>query len=102
MVCSLNPLLFRDSERLTKIRDDDRIVLYHTKSLHEETVTSRTYYGFLYHRGPISMVSDPLLFSFVADTTCAQYVYRSFTMRCLLTFIRLECWRSGVTFYQIM
>lgn len=65
----------RDNERLVRLRDEDRILMFEVESpapSTEEELPVR--YGFLYHRMESTLVGDPLLFTFNAATTCLEYV----------------------------
>uniref|UniRef100_M4BGP8 Ubiquitin carboxyl-terminal hydrolase n=1 Tax=Hyaloperonospora arabidopsidis (strain Emoy2) TaxID=559515 RepID=M4BGP8_HYAAE len=60
-----------DAERLIRLREDDRILMYQLDDLPSEEPVLR---GFLYHRVGSTMTGDPLLFTFSASTTCAEMV----------------------------
>ncbi|KAJ0391978.1 hypothetical protein P43SY_002887 [Pythium insidiosum] len=62
-----------DSERLARLRDEDRIVMYEVDpAIASGDDQQQIYYGFLYHRIDMRLVGDPLLFTFRADTTCEE------------------------------
>ncbi|CAI5734295.1 unnamed protein product [Hyaloperonospora brassicae] len=58
-----------DAERLVRLREDDRILMYHLDNSPSDELVS---HGFLYHRVGSTMTGDPLLFTYRTSTTCAE------------------------------
>ncbi|KAF1772362.1 Ubiquitin specific protease domain [Phytophthora cactorum] len=58
-----------DTERLNRLREDDRILMYEVAYTPTEDPVQ---YGFLYHRVGSTLTGDPLLFTYTASTTCAE------------------------------
>jgi ubiquitin C-terminal hydrolase len=70
---SMTYRIIGDTERLNRLREDDRILMYQVNNMPtEETVQ----YGFLYHRVGATLTGDPLLFTYTATTTCAEMLER--------------------------
>ncbi|KAL7692237.1 putative Zinc finger, MYND-type, peptidase C19, ubiquitin-specific peptidase, DUSP [Plasmopara halstedii] len=59
----------RDTERLSRLREDDRILMY---QIAHESADESAFYGFLYHKVGPTLTGDPLLFTYTASTTCAE------------------------------
>ncbi|KAE8913737.1 hypothetical protein PF005_g2670 [Phytophthora fragariae] len=58
-----------DTERLNRLREDDRILMYQVDYM---PTNDSVQYGFLYHRVGSSLTGDPLLFTYTASSTCAE------------------------------
>lgn len=66
---SMTYRIIGDTERLSRLRDDDRILMYQIAHMPAEKSVS---YGFLYHQVGPSLTGDPLFFTYTASTTCAE------------------------------
>ncbi|RLN83326.1 hypothetical protein BBJ28_00009182 [Nothophytophthora sp. Chile5] len=66
---SMTYRIIGDAERLVRLRDEDRILMFQVNNM---PTTEPVQYGFLYHRVDSSLTGDPLLFTFNASTTCAD------------------------------
>uniref|UniRef100_K3WVW9 Ubiquitin carboxyl-terminal hydrolase n=1 Tax=Globisporangium ultimum (strain ATCC 200006 / CBS 805.95 / DAOM BR144) TaxID=431595 RepID=K3WVW9_GLOUD len=74
---SMTYRIIGDNERLVRLRDEDRILMYQVEtsaSSTEEVLPVR--YGFLYHRIESTLIGDPLLFTFDANTTCLEILQK--------------------------
>lgn len=60
----------RDTERLVRLRDEDRILIYEVEE--SPSPDLRLHYGFLYHRVDSNLTGDPFLFTFDEKTTCLR------------------------------
>lgn len=65
-------LQLSDAERLVRLRDEDRILIYEIEKPAQSAgdLAPPNQYGFLYHRIGSTLVGDPLLFTFNSKTTC--------------------------------
>eukprot|EP00644_Phytophthora_capsici_P001335 jgi/Phyca11/533060/estExt2_fgenesh1_pg.C_PHYCAscaffold_100047 len=66
---SMTYRIIGDTERLNRLREDDRILMYQVEYMPTENPVQ---YGFLYHRVGSTLTGDPLLFTYTASTTCAE------------------------------
>ncbi|GMF27623.1 unnamed protein product [Phytophthora fragariaefolia] len=66
---SMTYRIIGDNERLNRLREDDRILMYQVDYMPTDEPVQ---YGFLYHRTGSSLTGDPLLFTYTASTTCAE------------------------------
>ncbi|ETI51315.1 hypothetical protein L917_04998 [Phytophthora nicotianae] len=66
---SMTYRIIGDTERLNRLREDDRILMYEVNDIPTEDSVQ---YGFLYHRVGSILTGDPLLFTYTASTTCAE------------------------------
>ncbi|KAG6960464.1 hypothetical protein JG687_00008221 [Phytophthora cactorum] len=66
---SMTYRIIGDTERLNRLREDDRILMYEVAYTPTEDPVQ---YGFLYHRVGSTLTGDPLLFTYTASTTCAE------------------------------
>ncbi|KAI9916749.1 hypothetical protein PsorP6_016774 [Peronosclerospora sorghi] len=60
-----------DTERLHRLREDDRILMYQVDIVPTEEPVLQ---GFLYHQVGSDLTGDPLLFTYTESTTCADIV----------------------------
>ncbi|TDH71888.1 hypothetical protein CCR75_002676 [Bremia lactucae] len=61
--------LIGDTERLDRLREDDRILMYQLPHMPAEDAPL---YGFLYNRVGPTLTGDPLLFTYTASTKCSE------------------------------
>ncbi|KAH7467403.1 hypothetical protein PRIC2_011132 [Phytophthora ramorum] len=66
---SMTYRIIGDTERLNRLREDDRILMYQVDYMPTE---EPVLYGFLYHRVGSTLTGDPLLFAYTASSTCAE------------------------------
>ncbi|KAG6614290.1 putative ubiquitin-specific protease [Phytophthora cinnamomi] len=66
---SMSYRVIGDTERLNRLREDDRILMYQVDYMPTDKTVQ---YGFLYHRVESSLTGDPLLFTYTASSTCAE------------------------------
>ncbi|RLN62074.1 hypothetical protein BBP00_00005009 [Phytophthora kernoviae] len=66
---SMTYRIIGDTERLIRLREDDRILMYQVDF---KPTSESVQYGFLYHRVESTLTGDPLLFTYTASTTCAE------------------------------
>ncbi|KAG7395625.1 hypothetical protein PHYBOEH_003425 [Phytophthora boehmeriae] len=66
---SMTYRIIGDTERLIRLREDDRILMYQVDFM---PTSESVQYGFLYHRVESTLTGDPLLFTYTASTTCAE------------------------------
>ncbi|GMF14639.1 unnamed protein product [Phytophthora lilii] len=66
---SMTYRIIGDTERLNRLREDDRTLMYQVDYMPSEDPVQ---YGFLYHRVGSTLTGDPLLFTYTASTTCAE------------------------------
>ncbi|KAK1940117.1 Ubiquitin carboxyl-terminal hydrolase 4 [Phytophthora citrophthora] len=66
---SMTYRIIGDTERLNRLREDDRILMYQVEYMPTDDPVQ---YGFLYHRVGSTLAGDPLLFTYTTSTTCAE------------------------------
>ncbi|CAH0479984.1 unnamed protein product [Peronospora belbahrii] len=66
---SMTYRIIGDTERLNRLREDDRILMYQIDNISTE---EPVLHGFLYHQIGSALTGDPLLFTYTASTTCAE------------------------------
>lgn len=66
---SMTYRIIGDTERLNRLREGDRILMYQVDCT---STDDPVLHGFLYQRVGSTLTGDPLLFTYTASTTCAE------------------------------